>query len=400
MRAKYFSFLIYVTIAFLCIISSQAVFPGGSRAESEAETRAREKRLLKNMRSDNPDRILKAVYYFSARRKAKFVRPLGRQLNKHLDISSNHLKTAVNDPYIKSQMAVALGRIARVESLPYLFNALAKTSDIIETGLKINVMLREKERKFAASFERKRGGSGKGSAEYRSINEKPIPRLIIDRDRPGPALLRKGSGIPFSPDVHWSIADDFKGIISPDNNNELHRMRMIGYNYVNLMIDILDAIGEIYYRADLTDRLEFSVRDTDAVKNYLNHKFPDVRRIAARTMGKIAYGLDNRSILGLLDNQLKKENDPRVKVCLCHAILMNERGRMDCWKTIIKLLKHDDNNVRYDVAITLSDLKFGEVIIPLRKAILLEENSLIKTLLKKALYYSTVESLTPAPYDG
>src|SRR5690606_35925924 len=144
-----------------------------------------------------------------------------------------------------------------------------------------------------------------------------IPRLALERNRPGPALLRKGTGLPFSADVHWSVSDEFKSRIAIDRNDPRDRVRMQGYNYVNVALHCMRAMGDIFAGAGEKNRAELAPDHVELITKFAKHAYPDLRGTAADTLGKMGVA----SSLKALDELLKAEKDTRGRVLICTGIL-------------------------------------------------------------------------------
>jgi HEAT repeat protein len=196
------------------------------------------------------DQKILAVYFMGASKKARFVRPLGRELLDQLD-NPDMRQLSVNDPYVKAHIAWALGQIDHKAGVPYLLEALEKTLAIVEE--KRQAVQQARQNRSATSHE-----------------------FIIEQDEPGPFLSSTEMVDPYSPDVYWSVADAFKATPAILLTAEDHRARLRGFNYVNVIQHILIALGKIK-DPEVSDR----------VAQLLDHPYPSIRKEAALTLGKL-----------------------------------------------------------------------------------------------------------------
>ena len=334
---------------------------------------------------------VQAALFFGARRNPRYVRVLNRELLKRLDKNSVYLNLPDNDPLIKSMIAWSLGQIRHHKAIPSLVKALEKTNEIIDMESdKIRKLVEaEKQRYEKDSKEYKESLEKAGNFEG-VINNRPLYRIIMERDAPGPTLYRGKNGeheIPYSPDIYWSISDEFKFLVAPPVQDSVARIRIVGFNYVNLAYYLFDAIGEIYYWEK--EKWRVKKEHVDAVNAYMTHRFPFIRGAAAISLGKIG-SPDARAAL---KDAFANEKDNEVRVKICHGILMNDKTAVSYYKTVLELLQSDERDVRFAAAITLRDIPFGESGVALKEALKLENIEPIRRVLQEAIKKAYIESL-------
>ncbi len=374
----------------LILLSSLLLIPVGLAADAEGEflSQLAVSKHLRSLHGDQPEAKIDAILYLSASRKPRFLRPLGTELLANLDKDSGTLFAAPQDPYIKSLLARGLGRMGRPEGLYYLSIALQRTEEIIADQKKRSMARWESDKRFAESENGKGEKTNNPESKEQSINARAIPRLTLEADRPGPALMRTGHSIPFSPDVHWSVSDEFKDAVV-DVSDDTHRMRLRGYNYTNVAVAILIAYAEIFEEVGEKGRGDHGPAHVDLIRKFLKHEYAAVRSAAARALGQ----LGGRTALSSMDEQLKAEKDNVVRVILCRGVLEADRTRTDCYGQLLEALKHPDRDPRLAAAIALRELAFGESLPLLRDALALEETADIRRILSEAIQRATVDSL-------
>lgn len=349
------------------------------------------RKALRSLDSDSPDAKVNAIIYLSTSGQARFLRPLGRELLENLDKDSGTLYSGPHDPYIKSLLARGMGRFGQPEALYFLGVALKKTSEIMDDQRSKALAQRDRERKF---IEEGKAPAGKDAPAERSINEKPIPKLVLEPNQPGPALMRSGHSMPFSPDVHWSVSDEFKDAVV-DVNDPTHRMRLIGYNYVNVAVAVLDGYAETFARIGDKLRADYGPKHVEELKKFLAHDFPAVRSASARALGQLGTPV----ALAALQERLGGEKDGVVKVNICRGVLSADKTRIECYKQLVELLRSPDTEQRYAAAVALRDISFGESLAELRRALRFEENAELRLVLRQAIDRALVDSLQ-SPSEG
>ncbi len=349
-------------------------------------------RSLRDLNSGSPERMIRAADFFASARKPFYVRPVGFELLRNLQKGSPFLRMPGNDPFVKTSLAVTLGRIGHFEALPFLLDALERTGEIIDAEKERLDKLRARERAFAKSFDKPAAAGAGDKKQPSTINEKAIPRLILEQERPGPAAMRKGGhAIPYSPDVHYSVSDEFKHVMAPVLTDPNHRMRLKGYNYVNLAMGCLHAVGLVYEKQDIVRRKLLDTKFIERVDKFLNHRLPAIRASAASAMADMDLPLSKNK----LETRFKAEKDPVVKIRIGWAIMTNDRRIAAEYLFIIDQLRHRDYRVRYEAAVALRKLRIAEAFDALNLALKLETEPQVRVVLTEARRQSQIDNLTP-----
>ncbi len=308
-------------------------------------------------------------------RNPRFIRPLQRELLKDLTVKQFR-KFAVNDPYVKCEIAYALGRIGHKDSLKPLFTALEQTVAIIEDEAKDTAKHKEQANQL---YQQVKGMK----QEIETINQSQEPVVLRRDDRPGPARLYPSFRFPDSPDVFWSIADEFKEVPSPDDFAEVHDMRLRGYSWMNVAQSIFQAIA--------------MVKDTDALdtmEKYGAYENRYIRYYTAVSMGDIG----TQKAVGLLDKRFTSEQDPWVKVGIARGMLRADKTQAKALRFLIDNLRVDDKYIRLAATQALVDLRMGEALYQLREAHAVEDESIIREQMKRAIYWAEVDNILPVNY--
>ena len=368
-----------------------ALLPVAAFADAEGDflnQRAVEKDL-RNLADDRSEAKIDAIYHLSAAKQARFLRPLGAELLRSLDKDSPTLFAAPFDPYIKSLLARGIGRMGRPEGFYYLALALTRTEEIIVEQKKRVSQRWERERKFADEMNASNSKTDtKNEKAEVSINDRAIPRLSLEADRPGPALMRQGHSMPFSPDVHWSVSDEFKAV-TVDPDDEAHRMRLRGYNYTNVAVSLLDGFADLFEEIGEKMRGDYGPTHVEQLKKFLKHDYPSIRSASARALGQLG-GL---TALAALDEHLKAEKDSVVRTQVCRGVLAADRTRTDCYKQLLDALRSPDRDERLASAVALREMAFGESLPLLRAAYELEGVPELRSVLREAIGRAEVDSL-------
>jgi len=339
----------------LCLIVVTGSIYAGDNDESKAYYELRHQQYEKYLENGNSIEKIEAVAWMGSLRRYRFVRPLSRELLRGLD-DTNYRKMAVNDPYIKSQIAQALGYIKRKEALPSLKKAVELTNAILEQDRTTNEAARQK------------------AEQEKSYS------LVLPIGKTGPAQMQPGYIFPISPDGNWSIADEFKSQ-DFDRNDEYMRIRMQGYNHINLMHYLLVAIGEIGDPESL-----------DVVIPFLDHPFRDVRLAAVMSAALIGGDKARDALMSKYAN----ETDDVVKSRICFGVLHLDTTQAQFYRDLVeKYLKSDDIHVRLDAANGLRHLAMGESLFHLHDAFLLENSPLVKNVLLQAIRNANHDNILP-----
>ena len=364
------------------------------------------KKALVDLNSDIPEAKVRSALFLAARKNPRYVRAIGRELVRHLEKSHPYLNLAKNDPYVKNYLAFSLGEIGHEEGLYYLLQALEKTKGILEEEQTRLEDLQKRENKFSEEGNIENGITKPEDINKFSINRNSIPRVVMKRSSMGPAQFKKFDDntmvLPHSPDVYWSVSDEFKSAAAYDSKDGYHRVRIRGFNYVNVASSILIAIGKIGFVSQERSKISRVKIDKDTVKKvieYLVHDIPDIRSSAATALGYLARGqVGTLEALEALEKRFTEEKNGSVKVYICSSILFVQRHRTKYYYELLNLLKSRDNYVRFDAALALRDLKMGESASALKAALKLEEEDYIRGVLKQAIYNAELDNVTPVNY--
>ena len=316
-----------------------------------------------------------AAWLMGQHKNPRFIRPLQRELLKDLTVKKFR-KFTVNDPYVKSQIAYALGRIGHKDSIDPLFLALDQTIAIIEDEAKDSAARKERATQLF-----QQANANKGEPE--TINQSQEPVVMRPNAQATPARLQPQFRYPQSPDVFWSVADEFKSIPAPDDWSELHDIRMRGYSWNNLAGHIIRAIGDIGDEESL-----------DKMEKYLTYENENIRYQASVAMGYIG----TPKAVGLLDTRFDAEENMFVKVGIARSMLYADKTQSKALMFLIDNVRIDDVKVRYAITYALLDLRVGEALWPLRRAYAVEDNAQLRRLMKKAIYYAEVDNILPVNY--
>lgn len=334
---------------------------------------------MRNLANGSSDTKYLAALYMGGSRNPRFVRPLGRELLAGLkdprgprDPASRDIAvacgpelkevcppTATQDPFIKSGIAWALGNIGHQAGVSFLKEAMVLVVARLEEDLKQTAARR----------------SALKEGEY-------VNQIILDRNVAGPAQLRQGYVFPFNPDVHWSESDEFKTIPSPNFDDEGHRIRMNGYNYVNVASDILRALGQIRDPAAL-----------ETIQAYLEHPIKSVRGAAM-----LAAGGQGKAALPLLLAAMDKEKDNAMKARLCRAILIVDKAQAATFKSLVSLMKDRERGVRIEAILAFRELAMAESSDELKEALRVEEDDSLRQLLAEAIHNAELDAVLPVNY--
>lgn len=329
----------------------------------------------------NAEQRLQAALFFGARRNPRYVRLLAKELLQELDPSDPYFNMPRNAPVVKSYLAWALGHIGHTKAVPYLLKALDTVSKTLAEESKRIAQAKEDEKQRYAKDANTKTGRG-------VINDDPVRRIILEKRRPGPYLEGKEHALPYSPDVYWSLSNEFREMMAPDLTDSNIRVRLMGFNWVNTAFYIFDAIGDIYMEKLHKDRID--PEHANAVGKYLalpNYDF--IRGAAAVCLGKIG----SPKAIALLESAYESEKDTEVRAKIAHAILRNDRGKTKFYLDLLKYLADDQDNVRFPAAVALRDLKMGESLVPLQEAHAVENVASIREILAEAIEQARIDNL-------
>ncbi len=369
--------LLAAVMALLAVPTHQA--QGGTQDDAIALWGKRYEKAYRDLRFGHTFEKIEAARLMGAHKKARYIRPLGKELLRDLD-NPVYRRIPTNDPYVKSQIAWAMGEIGHKQAVPALLQALATTIAIVEEEFKNTAAVRQMELENSDAAAQARGEDPNDPGRVRPV--------IMDRSRPGPFLL-EGYSFPYSPDMFWSQSDEFKDIPAIDTSAEDHRIRLIGANYMNLIRALFVAIGEIGHESAID-----GVDPYPGVGSYLTNRIPFVRGFAAHALAKIG----NLKALSLIDQHYPNEQIDEVKVRIAYSVLDSDKTRVEYYNEVLRYLAVDDDRVRYIAAVGLRELKMGESLDHLRDAHSIEHDPVIRDVLQDAIHNAEVDSIIPVNY--
>ncbi|MEQ9365894.1 MAG: hypothetical protein RIF32_16745 [Leptospirales bacterium] len=369
--------LIAASLALLVLPTHQV--RGGTQDDAIALWGKRYKQAYQDLRFGHTFEKIEAARLMGAHKKARYIRPLGKELLRDLD-NPIYRRIPTNDPYVKSQIAWAMGEIGHKQAIPALLQALATTIAVVEEEFKSSQAVRQMENENSDSAAQARGEDPNDPARVRPI--------ILDRSRPGPFLL-EGYSFPYSPDMFWSQSDEFKSIPAIDPNAEDHRIRLLGANYMNLIRALFMAIGEIGDESAVD-----GVDPHAGVGTYLTNRIPFVRAFAAHALGKIG----TLKALSLIDQHYPNEQVDEVKVRVAFSVLGHDKTRSEYYNELLRYLAINDDRVRYLAAVAMRDLAMGESLDHLRDAYSIEHDPVTRAVLNQAIHNAEVDSIIPVNY--
>ena len=378
-RTNYVAFAALLSAAMMLFVTPAREVRGGTEDDAIAMWSKRYKQAYNDLRDGHTFEKIEAARLMGAHKKARYIRPLAKELLRDLD-NPVYRNIPTNDPYVKSEIAWAMGEIGHKQAVPALLQALQITVAIVEEEFQTNNARRDQERQLSDSVATAQGEDPADPARIRMI--------VMDRSRPGPFLL-EGYTFPYSPDMLWSQSDEFKDIPAIDDNAEDHRIRLMGANYMNLIRAIFMALGEI---AD-----ESAVDGVDpypGVGTYLTNRIPFVRAFAAHALGKIG----TLKALSLIDQHYPNEQVDEVKVRAAFSVLDHDKSRFEYYKEVLRYLAVDDDRVRYLAAVAMRTLSMGESLDNLREALTIEHDPVIRSVLEQAIHNAEVDSIIPVNY--
>ena len=352
---------------------------------SDVEARLVHEKLYRkaehNIQFGDAESRLNAAIFLGARRNPRYVRLIGRELIKELDHKDPYFNLPRNSPAAKAYMAWAVGRIGHPKGVPYLLAALETVGrTLAEEQRQVALLKKAEDERYRKDVET--------TANRGVTNDDPIRRIILEKKRPGPYLESKKHSLPYSPDVYWSLSNEFREMMAPDLTSSSMRVRFMGFNWVNTAFYIFDAIGDIYL--DTLNKEGIDPKHVDAVAAYLgptNYDF--VRGASAICLGKIG----NSKAIKILEAAYEKEKSAEIKAKIAHAILKSDRAMTKYYLDLLKFLEDDRDNVRYPAAVAFRDLKMGEAIVALKDARKIESVESIREILDEAIDQARIDNL-------
>lgn len=360
------------------LIAAQETVPAAGSARWLSQRRY--DKAEREVQDGEPIQKVRAARFLGARGNPRYLRILGDELLRDLDADSPALGYTRNDPYIKSQIAWALGRSRHIKAVDYLLKALERTVRIINT---VNQDLRQKDDTEQKVYEQDR-------RDYRDrkSREFPVKNIRIPQRIPGPFIWKMDHQLPYSPDVYWSISNDFKNLADIDESDQSIQIRKHGFNYVNVVFYIFEGIGEIYMYQKNKSWIKRG--DVEAVAQYLDGKYmPFIRGAAAISLRQIG----SPQAVKFLDQAYGKEKNEEVRMKISYAILSINKARIEHFQNLIRGLQSDEEGVRYAAAAGLRDLEIGESYHYLQEALRIEPRPVIRNVLKEAVKNARLNDL-------
>ncbi len=378
MKGNKVSILFLLTLAMLFLMTFQVSLSAEERDDSITLYKRIYGKALRDVISGTADEKIDGAIKLGSHRVVDHLRPLGEELNKGL-ADPEMRKVPSNDPYVKSHIAWAMGRIGHRYAIPYLVSALNTTDQIA----------REQIQK-AQELKKKRAA------------EKSFAITLIP-DRPGPAMMEDGPH-PYttSPDVYWSVADSMKSEMGIPHSGQIYRLKAQGYNYVNLEMTLIRAIGDVghkntlYFKGLSVNEESTKLLDTiySVFQQTYKSQLPGIRGATALALGDVG----TPRALEILQGYYASEKDFSVKVRIARGILMNDRTQAQYYQFILAALPNLDLETRRQAAIALRELKMGESVFALRDALTIENDPALKEILLEAIHYAEIDNILPINY--
>ncbi|MDH5657531.1 MAG: HEAT repeat domain-containing protein, partial [Spirochaetia bacterium] len=217
-----------------------------------------------------------------------------------------------------------------------------------------------------------------------------------------PTHLKKGHRFPDSPDIYWSLGEDFKSTMGANPDSIDDRVKLQGYNYVNVALSIIDAIGEISMLnkhqippgsagVPLKKKLDES---RDLLIKLLSHNLSYIRGGASLALGQIG----DKETMDILEKKFEEEKEMAVKTQIARSILWNDRTRSKVTNTLLEMLTSDEFEVRMEASRALRDVGLGETLTYLLAALDIEEDKRLQRILKDAIFNAQIDNVMPVNY--
>ncbi|MBX7058102.1 MAG: HEAT repeat domain-containing protein [Leptospirales bacterium] len=359
---------IYVALVLCLSGAAPAALVAGSDDDARNYWQARYDEAMRNLQTGSAEERARAAMLLGAHRQYEFVRPLANELLRELDDPAKR-STPINDPYVKTAMAWALGEIAHPISVGPLVKALEISRKIVGEQIQQATERQTRERQRLEQL------------HQANANEFLVGTVNLSPDRPAP-FNQPGFSFGYSPDMMYSVSDSFKSM-DPDVNDEGHRLRLQNYNYLNLTRQIFLSLGNIG-----------SEDSVQALAGFLKDEIPMIRYMAAAALGRSR----SQRALAEINARFNEESDPYVKVGLSYGGLTIDKSQAPLFMNLLAALKSDDTYVRYHAAAALRELGLGESVESLRAARLIESEPQIQGILDEAIVKAEIDNIIPVNY--
>ncbi len=323
---------------------------------------------VRDLSTGSPLERYRAAMLLGAHRRSEFVRPLSTELLNDLADPARR-RTPINDPFVKGAIAWAIGEIGHPIGVAPLIKALEITRQIVKEENERVRQLQTASRQAAEQLNQ----SSPDAYVFAPVHPSP--------DRPGP-FNQPGHSFGYSPDMFYSVSDEFKAM-TPNLNDEGHRIRLESHNYMNLTRQLLISLGRIG-----------SEECIDALKPFLRDEIPMVRYFTALAMGQTA----SPKALAEINARFTEEQDPYVKVGLSFGGLSIDNGQTVLHRELLQIIRTDDTYVRYHAAVALRDISMGESLQALRAARVIEAEPQIQGILDQAIINAEIDNIVPVNY--
>lgn len=367
-------FVFLISLSFLILLTGN--LQGQEGLTTDGFQQETIKGFLRKLEFGNAFEVVDAAHFLGGTRNSRFIRPLGKALLKGMS-EDGMPGFNENDPFVKTELAWALGRTENKSALPYLMDAFDRTV----TGINEEV--------------------ARKSAQEERYKSAGLPGVVLPLQKSGPALVKNENTFPASPDVYWDVADRFKSS-SYVPGLESHEIQKNGYNVINQGTAILAGMGRIFQKNTLYFKsLGITQRDkglldrnVELLTGHLNTQVPEIRKGIVKTMGAIG----TEPVMKTLTDQFETESDYTVKIAIARSILLNDKSRTKYFTYILDQLEAGDIEVRSESALALRDLGMGESVFAISAAIEVEEVEFIRRVLKEARYNASIDNIRPVNY--
>ena len=371
-RSKLMLHYLYYIFLFIALsLSNNYLFAQNNFAYQKKLTKGWEnkyKKAVTDLKYGSTKEKIKATILFGGQRNPRFLRPLLDELLKNLEQATIQLNQD-NSAYVKSNIAWAIGQIAHPFAVEKLLQALDISVGLTKKQIAYIQKENEKLNKLQESIK---------DSPYRSTS---IPYTYMEADKIAP-YLGKNKVPYYNSNQDWSTTDAMKGKtywINEDTKNNRGKFKTF---YINLVRSILIALGKIE-----------SPRAIDSIAKYLNpQEYPsDIRVYAAFALGGIGYQKALEHIKKL--SKIEKELD--VQLSIAYAILRNDKAQPLQYNRLISILQTGNNKQRFQAAKILRDLSIGEALEYLNGAYLIENETMVRAMIKEAIKSVRRNTLLP-----
>lgn len=357
-------------IALVAALAAPAALFAGAEDDAIAMWTKIYNQALQDLQNGSTFEKIEAARLMGAHKKDRFLRPLERELIEDLEDAALR-RAPINDPYVKTEIAIALGSIAHERSVPALLRAIEITRTIIGERL-------QQTRQDQQAIRQRQEQLQQAEGDNPELN---IGRVALAEDRPGP-FNQEGHQFAYSPDMFYNVSDRFKDRpVDPDAED--HRIQLEGYTYFNLVRAAMLALSRIG-----------SPDATDGLKPYLEDELPFMRMFSAYALG----GIGSVEALSAMEAVYANEADEEVKTVLAFSILRNSKARIQYYDYLRESLKSDDLPRRMRAAMALRDLAMGESIEDLREALRIEADPTLRGVLEAAIENANRDNIMPVNY--